>query len=318
MAVYKVPQDVEADDKLLGPFSFKQFIFLVIAIMSGVLAWGLSQLFLPLAIIPIPVAIFFAALALPLRKDQPTEVYLAAVISFLLKPRVRIWEADGISSFVEITASKAPESIRLKELSHDETEKRLEYLANLVDSRGWSVRGIDSTAGSPLHEDIYLESQQIEDSLVEGEVAQSFDAMLDQASAKRRQQMAAMMSQPASASTTPPIPNPYDSLPAQPTNPATSATVSNQNLEESAPGLNTQVKFSPYPESMRQAVINPTPSTPVQAVEAKASQPPTSPDIINLANNSDLSIETIAHEAKRIREREGQSLGKEEVVISLR
>ena len=27
MAVYKVPQDVEADDKLIGPFSFRQFIY---------------------------------------------------------------------------------------------------------------------------------------------------------------------------------------------------------------------------------------------------------------------------------------------------
>ena len=38
MAVYKVPQDVEAEDKLLGPFSFKQFIFLLIA------GWGIFML----------------------------------------------------------------------------------------------------------------------------------------------------------------------------------------------------------------------------------------------------------------------------------
>ena len=31
MAQYKVPQDVEADDKLLGPFSFRQFVYLLIA-----------------------------------------------------------------------------------------------------------------------------------------------------------------------------------------------------------------------------------------------------------------------------------------------
>ncbi len=45
MASYKVPQDVEADDKLLGPFSFRQFIYLIIVAMAIALAWALSQLF---------------------------------------------------------------------------------------------------------------------------------------------------------------------------------------------------------------------------------------------------------------------------------
>lgn len=40
MAQYKVPQDVEADDKLLGPFSFRQFIYLLIA--GGMIALALD------------------------------------------------------------------------------------------------------------------------------------------------------------------------------------------------------------------------------------------------------------------------------------
>lgn len=68
MAVYKVPQDVEADDKLIGPFSFRQFIYLIIVAISIAIAWGLSQLFIPLAVIPLPLILFFGALALPLKK----------------------------------------------------------------------------------------------------------------------------------------------------------------------------------------------------------------------------------------------------------
>ena len=89
MAQYKVPQDVEAEDKLLGPFTFRQFIYLIIAAGSIALAWGLFQLFPFLALIPVPFIIFFAILALPLRKDQPMETYLAAVVSFYIKPRKR-------------------------------------------------------------------------------------------------------------------------------------------------------------------------------------------------------------------------------------
>jgi hypothetical protein len=39
MAVYKVPQDVEAEDKLIGPFSFRQFIYLIIVAGAGAIGW---------------------------------------------------------------------------------------------------------------------------------------------------------------------------------------------------------------------------------------------------------------------------------------
>ena len=70
MAQYKVPQDVEADDKLIGPFSFRQFVYLLIAAGLIALAVGLFQIFPLLAIIQIPFVFFFLALALPLKKDQ--------------------------------------------------------------------------------------------------------------------------------------------------------------------------------------------------------------------------------------------------------
>ena len=65
MAQYKVPQDVEADDKLLGPFSFRQFVYLLVVGGCIALAIGLFQIFPLLAIIPLPFIILFAALALP-------------------------------------------------------------------------------------------------------------------------------------------------------------------------------------------------------------------------------------------------------------
>ena len=52
MAIYKVPQDVEAEDKLLGPFTFRQFIYLLIVAAMGFLAFVLWQILPILAIIP--------------------------------------------------------------------------------------------------------------------------------------------------------------------------------------------------------------------------------------------------------------------------
>ena len=51
MGVYKVPQDVEADDKLLGPFSFRQFIYLLVLTALIALAFALGRIFILIAFI---------------------------------------------------------------------------------------------------------------------------------------------------------------------------------------------------------------------------------------------------------------------------
>ena len=164
MSRYKVAQDVEAEDKILGPFSFRQFIYLLVAAAGIALAWGLSQVFLPLAVIPVPVILLFGALALPLRKDQPMEVYLAAVVSFYTKPRRRMWQPDGINSLIEITVPEKVEIERTKNLSQDEAERRLAYLSQLADSHGWSIRHtrVPDAQGSMIS-DVYFEAQQTSD-----------------------------------------------------------------------------------------------------------------------------------------------------------
>lgn len=196
MAEYKVPQDVEADDKLLGPFSFRQFIYLIVVAVGIGLGWGLYMLFPPLVIIPLSVVVFFGALALPLRKDQPMEIYLAAIMSFYLKPRKRFWTPDGIESLVEITAPRTIEAQRTKNLSQTEAEQRLSYLASLSDTRGWAVRNI-SQPDTAMNSDLYFEAQQTQDVLDENNtISQNLDYMINQTDARRKQDMINRMKNP--------------------------------------------------------------------------------------------------------------------------
>lgn len=263
MAVYKVPQDVEAEDKLIGPFSFRQFIYLIVAAGLCVLAWFLGRLFLPLALIPIAPAILFGALALPLRKDQPMEVFLAALVSFYLKPHLRLWDPDGTESLVEITAPKSVEEQLTKDLSQGEAEQRLSYLAEVVDSRGWSVRGQGAQpADSALNSDIYFEAQQAQDIFdTSASVAQTLGQKLEEGGARRRQELLESMQKQIDA-------------PAEETEP--------------------HLEYNPYPENMQQAVIDPLDPR-------KATEPPKPNNaIINLMNATNLSVATIARQANRI------------------
>ena len=303
MSVYKVPQDVEAEDKLLGPFSFRQFVFLIIAVIGIAIAYGLSTILLPLAIIPVPIILFFGALALPLKKDQPMEVYLAAVISFMLKPKKRLWQPDGIERLVEVIAPKVEEKTYGNNYDQAEVQRRLSYLANLVDSQGWSIRGVNNP-NSSMRADLFNEGQAVNDILDENSTtAQNINHLINQSDVRRRQEVIQRM-QTGQSATPPPTQTPQ---PSQPDN--------------STPA--TPLQMNPYP-TMRQSVLNPVSERPAASAPAQT-QPTTTPQtsvnevppaIIELANNRDLSIETIAREANRIQQE--NKLSDEEVVISLR
>lgn len=350
MASYKVPQDVEADDKLIGPFSFRQFIYLIVVVMAGALAWGLAQIFIGLAVIPLPVIILFGALALPLRKDQPMEIYLAAIISFYLKPRSRLWDPEGMESTIEITAPKTIEVKRTKDLSEGEASERLSYLANLLDTQGWAIRGAQSTR---MNTDIYLEAQSAEDVLAQNtSVANNFNQLMEdrtrQVREEAQQRMMAAMNAPATASTpvqTPvqpqvapvqyvaptPVAIPQPQVQMQPV-PASPPVAVALNTPQPAPQETIPV-FNPYP-NIKQSIIQPldpddaalviqdepiaapAPNPRPKPVNTSKIEP--SPDIIRLAESADdLSIETIAKQASRLTKKHAEE-SDGEVVISLR
>ena len=125
MAQYKVPQDVEADDKLVGPFTFRQLVYIFVAAGLIALAVGLFNIFPLLAIIPVPFVLFLLVLASPFKKDQPMETYLAAILNFYLKPNKRFWNPGQRESTIAITAPKKIEGPRIRAISEDEASHRL-------------------------------------------------------------------------------------------------------------------------------------------------------------------------------------------------
>lgn len=149
MAVYKVPQDVEADDKFLGPLSFKQFLFAGGALISGYLTFlVVTSGAAFLAIVFLPFFFGFGALAAPWSKDQPTEIFLASRIRFMLMKRKRIWDQSGMKDLVTITVPKKEVHVYTDGLSQDQVKSRLSALSSVVDTRGWAVKNMDRAPAS--------------------------------------------------------------------------------------------------------------------------------------------------------------------------
>ena len=264
MATYKVPQDVEAEDKLLGPFTFRQFIYLLVSAGGIAVIFGLFQIFPLLAIIPIPVVLFFLILALPLKKDQPMEVYLASIISFYLKPSIRLWMSGQKESTIKITAPKIIEKPRARNITEEEASTRLSFLSNLVDSEGYSIRG-----NSNFNDDFIAETNNVPDIL-----DQNSNQVINQMIAKEQANRHATLISNMKAA----ISNADQVL-------STTTTQPNQPLKQSP--------FSP-PQS---------PQTPPQYVNGFINQtinPNINQGLQNLANNQVFTIDTISKQANRI------------------
>lgn len=285
MAQYKVPQDVEADDKLLGPFSFRQFIYLLIAGASIAIAIGLFQIFPLLAAIPLPIIFFFAILALPLKKDQPMETYLAALVSFYLKPRKRFWIPGQRESTITITAPKVVEKPRVRDISEEEASHRLSFLADIVDTEGESIKNTTS-----MRDDYVAEANNAPD-IFDDVNTNNIDYMIDQEQAAHKNEV---LNQMRSA-----IQEVKDEAALNPPQ----IEKHNEKPEEKA-----QDTPEPKPEAKpkKDVVVKPDPKP-----QKTTSTKPPKPSIIELANNPDYSIETIQKEANRINQ-------KDEVYISLR
>jgi hypothetical protein len=141
MGQYKVPQNVESEDKLVGPLSMKQFIYAIIGIGWGFLIWRILQpggvAAIPIMILLIvPVSGFMMMLAFGRREEQSFENYLIALIRFQVVPRKRIWLKDDYKGEVIINAPPPPKPKVMTSADLDKVHSRLQQLALVVDTRG--------------------------------------------------------------------------------------------------------------------------------------------------------------------------------------
>jgi hypothetical protein len=150
VATYKVIQNIEAEDKILGPLTLRQFIFALIAAFLFYLCFLMViKHLIFLLVIFLPPALFFGFFALPFGRDQPTEVWALAKLRFWFKPRRRIWNQSGVKELVTITVPKKIEHVYTNGLSQGEVQSRLQVLAQTIDSRGWATKHVNVGTYTP-------------------------------------------------------------------------------------------------------------------------------------------------------------------------
>ena len=324
MAQYKVPQDVEAEDKLLGPFSFRQFVYLLVAAGCIALAVAFWQIFPALAIIPALPALFFIVLALPLKKDQPMETYLAAIVSYYLKPRTRMWTPGQRDSTIMISAPKNEDDTRARDLTGEEATHRLSFLADIVDTEGQAIKGMNGH----MNEDIVVEANSTSDIFennhfdsLESTIAKDENARHEEVVREMREAIRKSEDLNMSGASIQKYEEDKSKTEAIERKPVVAEKAEKNVVKEpeQAPMAEVVSKFGDKPDFDSQAVVIPDLSTVEKSVEKssnarseKVETESAKPSIIDLANNPDFSVATIAKEANRIKERD-----EGEVFISL-
>lgn len=364
MATYTVIQDIEAEDKFLGPLTLKQFVFAGAAIFFGYLNFISIAKGVPfLVILFLPPMLLGGFLAVPWSSQQSTEVWALAKLRFHLKPRVRIWNQSGLEELVTITAPKKIDKQLTNGLDQTEVQSRLKALAETIDSRGWAVKNATS-------QDVYTPAyrQEAGDRLVslatlpqpvpdtdlnqypdvlDGDeaVGAKFDHMMQQNSQTRIQESLAKMDRVRNGEPVESVQQPdfHFTPPAEHTQPAQFQAVNSSGLDEQL--LAQQLRNKRQAGDLAQTHLHTVPAAPhvssygqpqlpavppgsnannstqdftdnsgAQNANQTQAQMTNTPDpaILNLAQNNDLNIETIARQAKKDDSKDN------EVVISLR
>lgn len=93
MPQFQVPQFITVEDKVIGPFTVKQFIYVGAGALLVVFAYMTfeSYLFFPIAIF---IGALAGALAFLKINEQPFPVVLKNAIFYFIRPRLYLWKKE--------------------------------------------------------------------------------------------------------------------------------------------------------------------------------------------------------------------------------
>lgn len=97
---YQLPQFIEVEDKIIGPFTFRQFVYIAggagLCYMAYALARQIFSLPLFIALIPpIPIAIFAFALAFYKVNNRPFITVVESAMKYYSGGRLYLWRKEA-------------------------------------------------------------------------------------------------------------------------------------------------------------------------------------------------------------------------------
>lgn len=104
---FVVPQFIDAEDKIFGPITARQFIILMIA---GLIDFGLFKLltFVQFLLIGIPIIIIAGIFAFTKINGQSFHYFILNIIQTFKKPKLRVWDKRYSDSELKVFMKQTP------------------------------------------------------------------------------------------------------------------------------------------------------------------------------------------------------------------
>lgn len=90
---FEVPQFIEMEDKIFGPLTWRQFVYLGGGVGFGVVLFLVTH-WLIFIFIGIPIALIAIALAFVPINSRPFSFFLEAVYSYLTRHKLYVWKQE--------------------------------------------------------------------------------------------------------------------------------------------------------------------------------------------------------------------------------
>ena len=103
---YQVPQFIDIEDRIIGPLTLKQFLYLALGGAILFVAWFIFKFYIWI-VIAIPIAAIASAFAFIKINDRPFVYFFLSFINYHLKPKLYI--------FSTVPAKLQPETLAVKE-----------------------------------------------------------------------------------------------------------------------------------------------------------------------------------------------------------
>lgn len=90
---YEVPQFIEVEDKIFGPLTWRQFVYLGGGVGGAVVLFFFTHILI-FAFLGVPMALLAGALAFYPVNNRPFSFFLEAVINFVFRPKRYLWRKE--------------------------------------------------------------------------------------------------------------------------------------------------------------------------------------------------------------------------------
>ncbi len=88
---FEVPQFIEIEDKIFGPFTWRQFLYLGGGVGMAVVLF-LTTPFIVFAVLGLPIGVFAGALSFYPVNNRPFSVFVEAVYNYFRRHRLYLWQ----------------------------------------------------------------------------------------------------------------------------------------------------------------------------------------------------------------------------------